>query len=194
LDLQQNVALKKHFDTLKSPLWYSEDISEHLDVLFEIAKQCSHITEMGFRLGASFTALLLAQPKKLVTYDIYIPSEVQKFFLDIKGKTEIEFHQKNTLEIEIEETDFLFIDTLHTYDQLKTELELHGNKSKRFLGFHDTETYARKSEDGFQKGLMDAIDEWRQKNPVWKVVEDRKNNNGLLVLERPQWESLPSTL
>src|SRR6478736_6697523 len=100
------------------------DICEHMDTLTELAKECDHITEMGFRHGASACAMLKAQPKKLISYDL------------VKGNTEVQLIQGNTLEVQIEETDMLFIDTLHTYDQLKEELRLHGNKAKKYLVFH----------------------------------------------------------
>jgi hypothetical protein len=39
-----------------------------------------------------------------------------------KGKN-VKYIQYDVLKIEIEDTDMIFIDTLHTYDQLKKELK-----------------------------------------------------------------------
>jgi len=33
-------------------------------------------------------------------------------------------------------------------------------------------------------GILPAIREFMNNNPEWKVLEDRKNNNGLLILGR----------
>jgi hypothetical protein len=163
---------------------HTPDICEHLDTLTEYAKKCDHITEFGFRFGASFCALLLGAPKKLITYDIHIPKAAMGLFQDLKPSTEMEFHEKSTLEVEIEETDLLFIDTLHTYEQLRKELEMHGHKTRKYLAFHDTVTFGRKGEDGKTHGLMDAIEEFLDANPHWAVEKHYENNNGLTILKR----------
>ena len=94
------------------------------------------------------------------------------------------FFQADVLEIEIEETDLLFIDTYHTYGQLSKELELHGNKSRRYLIFHDTVTFGERGEDHKKPGIIKAIDEFLWENKHWSVRESFINNNGLVVLER----------
>lgn len=160
------------------------DICEHLDTLTQLAKECTHITEMGFRYGASACAMLKAQPKKLISYDLHIPDECRKMFDEVKGDTEVVLVQASTLEVVIEETDMLFIDTLHTYNQLKKELNMHGNKAKKYLVFHDTEAYGTKGEDGSDKGLMDAINEFIKDNNHWILYQHYINNNGLTVLKR----------
>ena len=43
------------------------------------------------------------------------------------------FTEADVLKIEIEETDLLFIDTYHAYQQIKGEFELHGNKAKKYI-------------------------------------------------------------
>lgn len=172
----------EHF--LKHYKQVTPDICEHLDTLTSLSKECEHVTEMGFRHGASFCALLMGKPKKLITYDLVIPKEIIPIFDEIKGETEIHLYADNTLSIEIEPTDLLFIDTLHTYSQLKKELELHGDKAKKYLVFHDTETFGNKGEDGFEKGLKDALDEYMIETGKWKIFKHYPNNNGLTILER----------
>ena len=99
----------------------------------------------------------------------------------VAGKTKFECKLGNTLEIEIEPTDLLFIDTLHTYDQLIKELELHGNKSKKFIIIHDTETFGGNKK---KKGLEHAYKEFLTNNENWSLLEHFANNNGLTVLKR----------
>jgi hypothetical protein len=165
---------------------HTPDIREHLDTLTEYAKKCDHITEFGFRFGASFCALLLGSPKKLITYDINMPRTAVSYFRDLKPSTEMVFIESSTLIVDIEETDFLFIDSLHTYTQLKKELELHGNKARKYLAFHDTAeySYGRKSEDGTTPGLMDVVEEFLDENNHWVLEKHFENNNGLTILKR----------
>lgn len=161
------------------------DICEHLDTLTQLASECEHITEMGFRHGASFSALLKAKPKTAISYDLSIPENCRALIDQVKGDTQVKLIQGDTLEIEIEETDLLFIDTLHTYAQLKKELLRHGNKAKKYLAFHDTVTFGHIGEDGTEKGLMDAIQEYiTTHNPRWAAHEHYENNNGLTILKR----------
>jgi len=166
------------------------DIFEHLPTLARYSSECSHITELGVRSVISTWALASGNPKKLVSYDIYHPSEIgsgQQFddFIDAVKETKIEFQfiKADDLTIEIEETDLLFIDTWHVYEQLKKELELHGNKARKYLIFHDTVTFGEYGEGG-GIGLMSAINEFLEVNPQWQTKEHYQNNNGLLILER----------
>lgn len=164
------------------------DINEHLDTLYNLAKECEHITEFGTRHGVSTVAFLAAQPKKLICYDIDRKPEVD--LLDsMKENTDFIFNQKSTLEVEIEETDLLFIDTLHTYKQVKGELEEHPKKVKKYIVFHDTVTFGYRDEvdDGEliqKRGINAAIREFLDKNTKWVIKDHYTNNNGLTVLEK----------
>jgi hypothetical protein len=164
------------------------DINEHLPTLKKYAEECDHITEMGVRWVVSTFAFMMGKPKKLISIDID-PVEkhgIQTIDLISLAKTagvEFEFVLGDTTEIEIEETDFLFIDTLHTYTQLKKELALHPSKVKKYIGFHDTTTFAQVGEYK-EVGLWPAIEEFLSSNPEWVIAEKFENNNGLTILKR----------
>jgi hypothetical protein len=164
------------------------DINEHLPTLKKYAEECDHITEMGVRWVVSTFAFMMGKPKKLISIDIN-PVEkhgIQTIDLISLAKTagvEFEFVLGDTTEIEIEETDFLFIDTLHTYTQLKKELALHPSKVKKYIGFHDTTTFAQVGEYK-EVGLWPAIEEFLSSNPEWVIAEKFENNNGLTILKK----------
>lgn len=167
------------------------DINQHLPTLYEYAKKCSHVTEMGVRGGESTRAFLYANPSKLVSYDLNIDNSVNELFeYCIELNKDYSYIKADVLEIEIEETDLLFIDTYHCYEQLIQELNLHSNKVKKFIAFHDTTTYARNGENlEFQKfsgtkGIMYAIEEFLEENKNWEICYESKNNNGLLIIEK----------
>jgi hypothetical protein len=167
------------------------DINQHLPILYEAAHECEHITEMGVRDGLSTRAFLYADPKKYVAYDLDINAKVNELFEYCKsiGK-DYEYIQADVLKIEIDETDLLFIDTYHCYEQLVQELKLHSSKVKKYIIFHDTYTYGRHGENlNFQsfsgtKGIMYAIEEFLEENKNWKIVHDVDYNNGLLIIQR----------
>ena len=164
---------------------YAKDICEHLDILRTYASRSNHITELGVRRMVSTWAFILGDPQKLVSVDIVSPSRYLKddeLFLnvvrDICKKMEIDFLfvLNDSLKINIEETDLLFIDTDHTYNQLSQELNLHGNKSRKWIILHDTESCKNE--------LWKAIDEFLLSNKQWYIRKIYKNNNGLTILER----------
>lgn len=167
------------------------DICEHLQLLYDLAKDCKHVTEMGVRFGDSTRAFLKAEVV-LRSYDIQLNPKVIELFkaADDAGR-DVKYIKADVRQVEIEETDLLFIDTWHSYPQLKQELYLHGNKARKYLVFHDTWTYGMRDESWEKnrtpigtEGLLPAIIRFMIENPHWKFKEFRTNNNGLTVLER----------
>lgn len=165
------------------------DMNEHLPTLRQYADGCVHVTEFGVRKGVSLFAWLSAKVNKVVGYDVFTPffyggatpEELTK--LAREEGVEFEFHKQSTLEADIEETDILFIDTLHTYDQLTQELTLHSKKARKYIILHDTVTFGKVGEDG-KEGLQKAIKEFLTKNKKWVVEKEFENNNGLTILKR----------
>jgi tetratricopeptide (TPR) repeat protein len=138
---------------------------------------------MGVRFGTS-TRAFLNTDVILRSYDVFIDEKVSELFQVAKkcGKN-VEYIKSDVREIEIDETDILFIDTWHCYDQLKTELKLHHHKVKKYIIFHDTHTYGVKGEES-EIGLLPAIIEFLIEFPEWKFILHKINNNGLTIIEK----------
>lgn len=169
----------KKAQTIKS------DINENVHILHDLAKECESVVEMGVRTGVS-TRAFLATDVKLTSYDIVMSDEVSRLFSIAKAKNkDVAYIKADVLNIQIEEADLLFIGTLHTYPQLKRELELHGNKAKKYLVFHDTHTFGTRGElQSDSIGLLPALIEFMIKNDHWRFFIHKTNNNGLTVLKR----------
>jgi hypothetical protein len=176
------------------------DINEHIPTIIKYGSECETITEMGVRGIVSTWGWLACSPKWLKCYDLHNPSrwggDIQSVY-DTANAYGIQFmfEEKDILKIEIEETDLLFIDTWHAYDQMKKELELHSNKVKKYICFHDTTSYEFIDENighenawGKQssgKGIWPAIEEFLEENKdQWILKERFKNNNGFTIIER----------
>ena len=138
----------------------------------------------GFTANITF-AFIEGKPKKLTCIDIvhpttYVPQggvqSFEKVLQECKDKEiDFKFIEASSLDIEIEPTDLLFIDTLHTGEQLQQELFLHSDKAKKYIVLHDTVSY--------ETELMPVINTFLEQG-VWKVKEHYKNNNGCMILER----------
>jgi len=162
------------------------DINEHLPKLREYGEQCTHITELGTRWGNSTIAFMAAKPGKFVSYDVQYNSRID-YLKRVAKDNEINFHFRleNVEQVELEETDLLFIDTNHHVEQCSEELRLHADKAKKFIVFHDTTTFWEKGQ-GHEvgHGLKYAIEPFLEQHPEWVQDYRAMNNNGLLILKR----------
>lgn len=190
---------------------YRSDINEHLGTLYKYAINCSHITELGTRTCVSTRSFLLGlihtnflRPKVLVCVDLERLPETE-YIENACDYHRINYHfyEMNDLEIELERTDLLFIDTWHVYGQLKRELEKHHSKVRKYIILHDTTIDAitsesirmkhnigeKMKESGFKyeeitRGIWPAVEEFLIKHPEFYLREKFTNNNGLTILER----------
>jgi GT2 family glycosyltransferase len=163
------------------------DVNQLFPLFRKYSKGLSHITEFGVRGVMTTWAFLASRPKRMISYDI----EYEPFAANIEGaKNEarkagiaFEFQKQDVLQADIEPTELLFIDTKHTYAQLKAELVRHAGKVSKYILMHDTESFGLKGEDG-GPGELQAISEFLVDHPEWQIVEQTKISNGLVVLER----------
>jgi hypothetical protein len=86
---------------------------------------------------------LLMSGRMVVSYDLETNEYVQQL-QDIAPQRD--FRIGDSREVTIIPTDMLFIDTLHTGEQLETELERHHDKVMRYIVLHDTTTFAMRGE------------------------------------------------
>lgn len=155
------------------------DINQHIETMHKYANECNHITEFGVRTGVSTWAWLASRAQVIRCFDIQNVSNNLKYHYESARETKKDFTFTcvSTVadKLDIEETDLLFIDTEHTYDQCSKELKKHGSKVRKYLIFHDTTLCP---------DLNRAIQEFLKDNLNWKIKEVLTNNNGLTVLEK----------
>jgi hypothetical protein len=164
--------------TRKNVYWkMAGDMPTRMDWLVEIFSDLDTITELGHYQGCSTAVWLKCRPKKLVTIDYanHLPIKEYKSIADDIG-VDMRVIIEDDLKIDIDYTDLLFIDTMHTEDHTYNELVKHGNKSKKYIAFHDVNPKIF----GTQKG----IDKWLETNKDWKTFYHDINECGFLVLEK----------
>lgn len=152
------------------------NIDRHLPLLRFLASKCQHITEFGTDEGFSTTAFLAARPTVVRSYDLHFNIKNLGPVKDCDVWPTVWFrHPGDTLDADIEETDLLFIDTEHTYEQVIGELTLHGDKARKFIVLHDIVTFPC---------IVPAIREFLSTRPHWIVREWSLIQSGMAVLER----------
>lgn len=182
-----NAEIDKHYFKAKAT---PSDINEHLDVLLEYSRKSKSVTEMGVRSCVATWAFI----KGCANYTGYDMFKHPNMDIVSNAKPDVQFIIEDVLKVKIEPTDFLFIDTFHTATQLQKELELHSDKAKKYIGFHDTYTFWEKGEAPYEgmggkgvdcgRGLRYALEPFLTANKNWLVVYQTTRNNGLTIIER----------
>jgi ribosomal protein L25 (general stress protein Ctc) len=89
--------------------------------------------------------------------------------------TDFEFAIANSLEIDIEPCDLLFIDTVHTKKHCLAELDRHAKQAQKYIVLHDPTEWP---------GVFEAVITFLNYNHNWHIIEHCNKGSGLLVLER----------
>ena len=181
--------LLNHIDILSRT---TSDINEHLHTLYEYAKQCDSIIELGVRWPTSTWPLLASKPKFMKSYDLFDPSNWGSSIQPVLDTAreigvDYEFLIANSLEITLPDSDLLFLGTMHCYNQFHQELALHHDKVNKYIIMHDTMSYRNKDEGSLKEGctgegLWLAVEEFLETNNNWKLHHEYTNNNGLTIL------------
>jgi hypothetical protein len=178
----------------------SSDINEHLQTLYDYSTQCDTIIEMGVRWVSSTWAFLMSKPNKFISYDIVKHENINEvIYLSKEYNIDYKFIENDVLNVKIDKTDLLFLDTLHTYNQLHSELLLHSPNVLKYIIMHDTVSFGYVDENIYnhasdiiksvpktKQGLKNAINDFllTEIGSEWEILTEYVNNNGLLILKR----------
>lgn len=188
---------------------HSSDIYEHVHVLRDLAKHCSTVTEIGLRTMNSTWGILQGLSENPADSRVYIgidlehpPSDIFNSAKRLAEANDISFFfvNANDMAIDIDPTELLFIDSMHTYCHLTYELEKFSSKVTKYIAMHDTDEpwgfiddfqqyHGDKSEyppeiDRNKYGLWQAVLDFLEKHPEWTLHERRLNNHGFTILKR----------
>lgn len=184
------------------------DINEHVPLLRKLAKECSSVVELGVGGMVSTWGILQGlsespfENKSYVGVDIKYPSgglvQLAQYFSKPQG-IDYQFLEINDLEFDMEPTDLLFIDSLHTYAHLTYELETFSSKTNKYIAMHDTsDPFAFADCGRYQgdrseyplfinrekRGTWVAVWDFLAKHPEWQLIERRFNSYGFVILKR----------
>lgn len=164
------------------------DIAEHLTTLYDITQVFYRptVVELGLRDGHSTIGLLAAvEAKQGVMYSIDLEDtrEHPNFNKEILESNRWNFIQGNDTDV-VKRWDIpinhLFIDTSHTYEHTKMELDQWGEFLTRdgVISLHDTNPYDRASKT---YGVLQAMKEYLNEHPDLTFFHKR-NSHGLGVI------------
>jgi hypothetical protein len=163
--------------TIQPTAWLG-DSPDRFDTYARYAQQVDRIVEFGVYTGLSTCAWLSGNPKYLRSYDItdanlsVLPELMHHAD---EHNIDFEFNLGNSLEIDIEPCDLLFIDTVHKRPHCLAELERHSEQVAKYIILHDPSEWP---------GVFEAVIIFLHSNRQWHIIEHCNKNSGLLVLER----------
>lgn len=166
-------------------LFEGSDIALHFPRLAELAKECDSLVELGVRGCESTKVFIENVQKRLLSVDI-VKCDV-KAVREVAKEREVEFTflQCDSRSLRLREVvDGLFIDTFHSYNVLTRELELHAPLTQKWIAMHDTYLFGDEGEDGTTPGLWQAVQDFLDRSPEWKLQEHYDDCNGLTILRR----------
>lgn len=173
-------------------------ISPHLPRLRALAEKCESVVEFGVKRGVSSSALLLGC-ERVTSFDIAPTAEARALKAMVGDRWD--YRLEDSRSADAPNCSLLFVDSLHTYEQVKAELR-HAPKVERYIVFHDVSTFGEvgaMGETGRQswtyapgkgsvpdahRGIRPAIDELLIGDPSWRIVARYTDSHGLLVLAR----------
>lgn len=202
LQSKENQDIASHYmQSCKKP----SDINQHLPDLRQLASECDSVVEIGVRNAVSTWGILkgLSEHKGNRSYlgiDLDYPPNVD-LLRSICQAHQIQFRflAQNDMTLQLEPTDLLFIDSLHTYCHLTYELEAFASKVRKYIALHDTsDPWGTRDDNAYhgdyseyplhinrtKRGLWAAVVDFLATHPEWKLKERKVNNHGFTVLER----------
>lgn len=170
----------------------------HLPRIRALAEGLDLCVEFGVKHGASSSALLMGA-KRVLSFDLVQSPRADALRLIVGERWD--YRIADTRTVDIPPCDLLLVDSLHTYDQVKQELDRHADKVRRFLIFHDVITFGSIGADGetgkhlwtytpgqsvppWALGIRPAIDQLMMGDPSWIIHAIYPDSHGLLVLTR----------
>jgi hypothetical protein len=171
--------LKQDFINLKiQPTAWLGDSPDRFDTYTRYAAQVDSIVEFGVYTGLSTCAWLAGNPKFLRSYDItdqHLTVLPELIAYAKEQGIDFEFNLGNSLELDIDSCDLLFIDTVHKRPHCRAELARHADQVKRYIILHDPSAWP---------GVFEAVIDFLHDDRQWHIVEHCNRGSGLLVLER----------
>lgn len=159
------------------------DLNEHMGTLRRYAAMCATVTEFTARRESTI-AFLAARPGKVTSYSTETEGYTVRAVELVKDTTawnKVAPYALGDIVPNLPETELLFVDTKHNFDQLWAELQAYHSKTTRFIIVHDTVSFGMVGEGG-GAGLLAAIAKFTDEHPQWKIIRQHNHQYGLTIL------------
>lgn len=164
---------------------HGTDYCQIHDAIRKYMKDCNSYMELGTHQGGTASTALLCKPKSIMLVD-----KDMSRFKKVLEKIAIQYSKDNDIDFNVIEedstsqrtrfnTDMLVIDSYHSSNHMKKELETHGDNVNKYILAHDTSIINGKYNDS----LYVCLNNFANVN-VWEVIERGITNVGYTVLKK----------
>ena len=182
----------------------TSDIAHFFPTIAKYSRKCDSVLELGVRWVVGTWAFLYGLREE--NKDYHIPKTYLGVDLDplenwdanvenqlIEGSKQrnidFSFQIADVLSPEfynsIPNFDLVFLDTDHSYDQVKQELEIYHQKCNKYIMLHDTIAFRHGGAwENDEKGIWPAIMEFINTHPEWEIWETNPEHPGLTILKK----------
>jgi len=174
----------------------------HLVKLASLASECQRIVEVGVEFVITTFCFLMGvqQGGSVVSIDI-ARHRPDRLALANRVASEsgvsFSFIEGSDLQVDVPSCDMLFIDGLHTYQHVITELRVLQGRVAKYIVLHDTsepwenvnEPYTgdhkeHPGSDKHKQGVWTAVVDFLQEHPHWRIKERLTHSHGLTILQK----------
>jgi GT2 family glycosyltransferase/tetratricopeptide (TPR) repeat protein len=156
-------------------------LQEFLPILYELASRCRHVSAVGSSDDAVPTALLMAQPDRLVCYAEVWPSQVERLRV-LAGRTQFHFRAAKLAPAEIPPTDMLVLVGDSTKGESSELLPHYVDEVRQYLVLADVKQRASAEALSNEAKLPPAVQALLAQGR-FQLMEPSTNLHGLTVLE-----------
>tara|TARA_A100001015_G_C14968329_1_gene704014 strand:- start:656 stop:1258 length:603 start_codon:yes stop_codon:yes gene_type:complete len=167
----------------------------HMDLIKENMKPGYTYKELGSLWGYSAALAVLAGASELHVVDIDMApfNHHKKYFEDALKKVDGKLvqHEYSSLDDRcVSPCDAMLIDSLHKWDHVYKELELHSSSVKDWIVFHDTHIIYRRNQLGEKvptpSPIGPGIRGWllTEKGSHWEFAEETPERCGAMMIRR----------
>jgi hypothetical protein len=181
------------------------DLDQHADAIRGLAGEAEHVT--AFVKRREWNPMLAAgRPRELVVWQKEPHGGLQQLHEAIVAAPEKDGRKIETyttheggdgsasLTAEIEPTDLLILDTVHSSERLTAELDRHADKCRRRILVRSTGAFGVKAEGEDAPGLFAAMRQFIEDNPEWFVARHEPKQWGWTLLSKDESDRPEQTI
>lgn len=186
VQFENSKSLQEMYDMMREeyasahgdPIWY-------VDTLKKYTENADTVCEFGVWNGFSSIVFTLNGVKDITSCDIDF-SRCNTDLIESLAKEEgvnLNFVEENSVSGNNHyKADFIFFDTIHTYDHVKQELERRAGDANKFFAVHDTNYPPPRKNP--TKLVRDAVYEFIDANEEFELELEDKTSTGIIVVKR----------
>jgi cephalosporin hydroxylase len=186
----ENLMIPESIETLDELLEYydskySVSTKWYQDVLIKYATGMDSVVEFGTWNGQGVAVFAKAGVPNIISCDIDFSRVNQNKIKELCSESDIQFVKENSLSPTQELTaDFIFFDTMHTYEHVLQELRTRANGAKKYFAVHDTNYPPPRKNPKDGKLVRNAVLQYLEENPDFVLELEYPISTGIMIVRR----------